>query len=97
MRGRKRKIYVQDLEEKKSIIEGLIDQVGEGWVWCLHCERVYKPEEIRYDSDTDFFMCFYPECNGDAVMDALSYENVRIQNHPDFPVVPEKGVTYSGY
>jgi hypothetical protein len=95
--GRKRKIYVQDPDEKKSIIEGLIDKVGDGWVWCLHCERVYKPDEVRYDPLTDLFMCFYPDCNGDAVTDAFSYEIYGKGNHPEYPVIPQKGDDYSLY
>jgi hypothetical protein len=98
MERSKAKADAKFLEEKNSMIQELKDNCGEdGWVWCLHCERVYKPEEVRYDPDTDLFMCFYPDCGGDAVMDAFSYEQSREVNHPDYPVIPERGVVYSQY
>lgn len=84
--------------EKNMILEDLKETCGsDGWVWCLHCERVYKPDEIRYDPDTDLFMCFYPDCNGDAVTDAFSYETFGKANHPEYPVIPEKGIVYPLY
>lgn len=96
MRGKKK--HIADPEERAWVISNLKMNCGEnGWVWCLHCERVYKIEDIRYDDEQDLFMCFYPDCNGDAVTDAFSYETDAKVNHPEYPVIPEKGVIYGLY
>jgi hypothetical protein len=92
------KILAEIIDERNMILEDLQEECGEGgWVWCLHCERVYKPDEIRYDPDTGLFMCFYPGCSGDAVMDAFAYGTFGMEKNPEWPVIPEKGVRYSLY
>lgn len=95
--GSRRKVCAEDLSHKKMILENLKEVVGDGWVWCLHCERVYKPADVRYDREADLFMCFYPDCNGDAFLDAWSYEENARGGHPDYPVIPEKGIVYPLY
>lgn len=97
-------VEAEMLDHKKVISENLKEVCGpDGWVWCLHCGRAYRQEEIRYDQDSDLFMCAYPDCDGDALTDAFSYERKEEcgisgkQNHPEYPAVPEKGKVYPLY
>lgn len=78
------------------------------YLWCLHCERTYKRGEfkveriksftvdhVRYDPG-DFEMCPYPDCNGDAVLDAWEWEEIRKYN-PGYPKIPQKDMVYPMY
>lgn len=38
-------------------------------------------------------MCLYPDCDGDAVLDALDWATVRDAN-PDYPEEPSWGTVY---
>lgn len=69
------------------------------YYWCLHCERAYHKKDLRTVIDQDGFlmeMCHYPNCNGDAVIDAWDWEKIR-DAHPDYPEVPEVGKQYPLY
>lgn len=68
-------------------------QLGD-WVWCLHCGRTYRLGWYRLVDDLQ--MCPYPDCSGDTVMDACSWEEIR-KGHPDYPVQPVLGQRYSEY
>ena len=50
-----KEFYSEDLEHKQFIDERL----GEGWIWCLHCERVYKREDKRWDVKQGLYLCAY--------------------------------------
>jgi len=41
-------------------------------------------------------LCPYPDCNGDAVMDSMTWEWLR-EYHPEYPEVPQPGVMYPLY
>ena len=75
------------LEVKEGIKEG-------DWLWCLHCERVYKAGEYREINGLQ--MCPYEGCNGDTVLDAWSWSNLK-ETHPNFPELPIRGKIYSLY
>lgn len=75
--------------------EAIMEHLGPGWVWCLHCERVYQRNEVRWDSENEVYLCAYEDCDGDALLDAWDYEERRVAC--GWPEVPEKGVTYSLY
>jgi hypothetical protein len=64
------------------------------YLWCLHCERAYQRGKFRRRGSLQ--MCPYPNCSGDAVMDARDWAKVR-GGHPTFPEVPEEGVHYPLY
>jgi hypothetical protein len=64
------------------------------WVWCLHCERVYRAGEYREDRGLQY--CHYPDCDGDTVMDSWEWESIR-QAHPEYPEIPERNKVYPLY
>lgn len=65
-----------------------------GYLWCLHCERAY--EYGKYRQVGPFQMCPYFGCDGDAVVDAMKWEDIR-EIHPEYPVVPAMEVVYKLY
>ena len=85
----KRKVHHEETQEHREFV---VDGLGDRWIWCLHCGRVYKKDEIRWDSEEGLYMCAYEGCNGDALMDAWGYEEQREAR--GWPEVPEKGVVY---
>lgn len=64
------------------------------YLWCLHCERTY--ENGKWRNENGMQMCPYPDCGGDAVIDAWEWEKVREAN-PDYPERPEAGKVYPLY
>ena len=79
------------IADQKKIHNGAKESV---YLWCLHCERAYRRGECREVDGLQ--MCPYEGCNGDTVMDGWSWGSVREQ-HPDYPVIPAKGVLYPLY
>ena len=68
--------------------------VPEGtWVLCIHCERCYRVGEHRVGADGCQY-CQYEGCDGDAVMDAWPWDDVR-EKHPAYPVIPDRGAVYA--
>lgn len=63
------------------------------YLWCCHCNRVYKYGEFRLVNDLQ--MCPYSGCNGDTVMDACDWS--ELQKFYGYPEIPEKGVVYPGW
>lgn len=67
------------------------------YLYCIHCERAYLNGKFREVKDEEFGdilqMCPYDGCDGDVVIDAWEWEQV-IENHPEYPKVPEKGKIY---
>lgn len=61
--------------------------------WCLHCERTYRRGEYRQVNDLQ--MCPYAGCDGDAVLDAWSWNS--IQRDSPYPERPLEGVVYPIY
>ena len=64
------------------------------FLWCLHCERTY--ERGKWRNEGDLQMCPYPNCSGDAVIDAWDWATVR-EYHPDYPETPEIGKCFPLY
>jgi len=60
--------------------------------WCLHCERTYDRRKWRMVRGLQ--MCPYLACDGDAVIDAVDWAEVRAQ-HPEYPEQPRWGDVYS--
>jgi hypothetical protein len=63
----------------------------EKWVWCLHCERVFK-----YDGGME---CAYKDCDGGIIdfMDWEEFKELRKREGIDAPEEPEEWVVYSLY
>ena len=68
--------------------------IKDKWMWCLHCERVYKKEEFRLVDD--MIMCPYMDCDGDIPFDSWEWEEICKYN-PGYPKVPLVGVIYPLY
>ena len=77
------------------------------YVWCLHCERTYQYWEFRevkaekfmvdhVEYDPVYQMCPYEDCDGDAVLDAWDWSEVR-EGHGDYPEIPEPAEAYPLY
>lgn len=77
------------------------------YMWCLHCERTYEYGKFRVEKrkpftvdhmrySPEFEMCPYPDCDGDAVLDAQEWEEIR-KEHPDYPEIPKAGKVYPLY
>jgi len=64
------------------------------YLWCLHCERTYKRGKFRKVGDLQ--MCPYEGCDGDTVLDAIDWENIRY-HHPEYPQIPEEDKVYPEY
>ena len=91
MKGRRREDQAEYADHREMIMEHL----GPGWVWCLGCQRAYRREEVRWDSENGIYMCAYEDCDGDALVDARSYEERRVQC--GWPEVPQRGIIYPLY
>lgn len=78
----------------KSDRVAIFGKTESGYLWCLHCNRTYKEDEYRTVGGMD--MCYYEDCNGDAVIDAWDWEKIK-SGHPEYPDEPEKGVVYSQF
>jgi hypothetical protein len=68
------------------------------WVWCLCCERAYPAGWARFGEDGSA-CCPYPDCQGDALWHAWSWESARREPEPErnLPVEPALGVRYPLY
>lgn len=80
-------------------------ECGEGYLWCLHCERTYKDGEYREEvmevvngsgeiENLKFEMCPYEGCDGDTVLDGWEWEQIK-GKHPEYPEIPERGKAYA--
>jgi len=58
------------------------------YLWCLHCQRTY--ENGKWRTIERLQRCPYIDRDGDAVLDALDWAEVR-KSHPDYPVEPRWG------
>lgn len=66
------------------------------YIWCLHCGRTYRDGEFlktAVGGFRDYQACPYEDCDGDAVIDSVPWEDIRRDN-PGYPAKPERGVTY---
>lgn len=63
-------------------------------LWCLHCDRAYRRGKFR--SRGSLQMCPYPDCDGDSVIDAWDWKQIRKANG-GYPPEPEEGVHYPLY
>lgn len=70
---------------KLELIKGKRKVNADPWIWCCHCERVYRSSE-RVESD-ELLFCPYPDCDGDGIFDAWDYEEHRVRHWPDVPVI----------
>lgn len=65
-----------------------------GFLWCLHCEKVYKVEGSKKPD----YELECPYCGASALFDGRPWEQVREQNKKmNWPVIPEKNKVYSPY
>ena len=72
----------------------LQDRPKSGWLWCLHCERVY--EYGWYRAVDGLQMCPYSGCDGSTFLDGGDWAEIR-GHHPDYPGVPEYNRVYPLY
>jgi len=68
------------------------------YLYCIHCERAYKYGSFREIKDLNFKstvlqLCPYDDCEGDTVLDAKDWKDIR-EHHPDYPEIPELGKVY---
>jgi hypothetical protein len=66
------------------------------YLWCLHCNRTYQTGEYRemnIKGYTGMQSCPYEDCGGDAVIDAIEWEEIR-EDNPKYPKSPKRGVVY---
>lgn len=79
-------------------------QSGSGYLWCLHCQRIYKNGEFRKEIQEipdgsgqlrtfAFQMCPYKGCDGSTVLDGWEWEDVRYY-HTEYPEIPERNKVY---
>ena len=81
--------------EKKIHVVEVKEGIKEGdWLWCLHCERVYKAGEFRDIKGLQ--MCPYDDCNGDTVLDAWKWERIS-EIHPEYLEIPNRETIYPLY
>jgi hypothetical protein len=68
------------------------------WYWCLHCERVYRADEFRFEvfDGERLQMCPYKDCDGSTVLDAIPWSEIVGRNN-GYPSVPQRGVVYPLY
>lgn len=64
-----------------------------GYFWCLHCGRTYESGKWRLIDNLQ--RCPYLDCDGDAVIDAIDWADVR-DRRPDYPEKPRWGEKYDG-
>lgn len=77
--------------------------IGADWVWCLHCERVWKREDVQRNGWNCPGIERMPngkmvKCNG-KFWDLHAWipnDWPRVEN-PDYPAVPEMGHKYPLY
>jgi hypothetical protein len=68
-----------------------VDEMPDAYLWCLHCGRAYRWGEYREIDGLQ--MCPYEGCDGDTVVDAWRWEEVR-EGNPDYPKTPKLGHVY---
>jgi hypothetical protein len=61
------------------------------YLWCLHCQRTY--ESGKWRTIRRLQRCPYLDCDGDAVLDALDWAEVR-KSHAEYPNEPRWGAVY---
>lgn len=66
-------------------------------LWCLHCERTYPAGQFRQDPRSSLQLCAYSDCDGDAVIDAWDWGNVRLDREDRYPEDPVHGTVYPLY
>jgi len=59
--------------------------------WCLHCQRTY--ERNKWRTIRGLQRCPYLDCDGDAVIDAIDWADIR-DSHPEYPLKPVWGEVY---
>lgn len=70
------------------------EEIRSDYLWCLHCQRAYRRGQYRLVRGLQ--MCPYEDCNGDTVLDAWDWAQIR-DAHPEYPEIPEPGVVYPLY
>ena len=70
------------------------------WMWCLHCERVFKLGEYREVragrcSARMLQYCPYDGCCG-SPLDWQTWGDIR-EHHVDYPAVPDRDKEYPLY
>lgn len=60
-------------------------------LWCLHCQRAYPKGYFRHLHGLQ--MCPYEGCDGDTVLDALDWAQVR-ERHQEYAKTPKLGTVY---
>jgi len=82
------------MEKIIDVVESF-EGIEEGdWLWCHHCERVYKAGEYREIDGLQ--LCPYEDCDGSTVLHTWTWERMR-EAHPDYPEVPTREKQYPLY
>lgn len=79
---------------ERDIIFGKIEEGT--YMHCMHCERIYRygdHRKVKLNGKEFLEMCPYNGCDGDAVLDATEWSEVR-NHHPEYPETPIKDIIY---
>jgi hypothetical protein len=79
------------MSDREDVFGPDAERFPSGWVWCLHCARTYRVDQFR--QVRGYELCPYDDCDGNTVIDAWSWEQVRSE-HAEYPVEPLRGVMY---
>jgi hypothetical protein len=80
--------------EEAEIVE--LKSRGIDFVWCIHCERCMPVEDAVHNLN----VCVYDDCDGMGIgVDLWPWQKGQgvINNHPEYPEIPEEGVIYPLY
>ena len=72
-----------------------LESVGrskEGIEFVKYC-GVFSEDEVEECVGQRIQVCPYSDCDGDTVIDAWNWEDIR-SRHPEYPEVPEYGCVY---
>lgn len=87
MRSKRVKLPLSQLDRFQ-----VFEEDPDAYYWCGHCERTYSVGMVRLSSDLQ--LCPYDDCDGDTVVDARPWREVRSESMPE---IPEWGVEYFLY
>ncbi len=85
------KPYTRTDPEGKFLAESIIENTPSGYIWCMHCERVFDLWEILPPGFAE-----YCDCGGAWYLDGQDWGELRRQK-PGLPVTPQVGVVYPLY
>lgn len=83
-------------------VEHQFDTLLLPWSWCRSCQRAFVKgtyrsvrvaATLRHPQRSLLRLCPYQDCWGHILRDSCPWATIR-ENHPDYPVEPERHVVY---